>query len=918
MKQYNLLTKFYRCLFSLLLIAALLLPTQNSFAINDGVRNVTWNDGSHRCNATDLSFDPFDPANKDITWEITNPVCLAYFSAAGTTLAAAEYLSSSACGYVENIVEVSAQMAMMIVLSPMTVVRRFQETNRCLLFSHTFPTCCLTTLQSTIAMGTAVGELGTIYSTAKGAYNNARICGHDWNTWARIDKNGDETPDTSEKNWKKGAYDGSYKKCLQDLFTTTTSGSCDGIDFNDTNRTKSITNKYFREYIYGGKEFGENGDNQCNNPSTWDNKTRLERLGYTDDKQRYYMTGSGNASNYACYRFLTVDLNDDGAREAYDCCVARSQNTVCIESRATFNGSDVAGSSEEHKFCETGGRCNVGGVWYDAYSSQKKSNYVCARTYSVCPYNHPLGGGTEVSKYDSSNNLENFCQVMNHCAKVPEKPYVYNSSLEGGFISQACRNLKGDTQNFYEYESDILGSKRNFSAPMAQCFKETMENLFLNKAGHNECLLSTESPGADGNCEHGNKYHEGESLGTTSFFIMLQKNFQETVKMALTVSIVAFGFSVLLGMSPLTKKQLMTYILKVALVMYFAVGDGWQSGFMTGIIDSSGFLSEMVLSIDESSDESKLDGCQFPRFNYADDDPTTKYTNPSYPVGKEYLRIWDTLDCKLARAIGYGPEVSVPNLVMMIIGGFATGSAGIVFLIASLSFSFFLFSIIIRALHIFILSTMAIVILIYVSPLTITLSMFARTKSIFDAWWKQILGFALQPFILFAYLGLMITFFDKVVIGDATFSGGNGITAAKNIVCNGSAENTSIYCIFRISELKNFTGLEIIGIGMPILKNMNSAKVHTIINGAFLMFILWTFLDKITGFAKDLVGGNEIKNEWKASFTGIAKSSYGALHGFQKRRDRATEKVAKAAFNKVKNAVRRQGTKGGDGTTDRK
>jgi type IV secretory pathway VirB6-like protein len=904
MTQYN--QTITRCLSYLIVIIALILPVKNSFAINDGVRNVDWED--NRCKAENLFFNPFDPENKDIAWEVTNPVCGAYFASAGTTLAAAEYLSSSACGYVENIAVVSAQMAVLVVLSPMTVVRRIQETNRCVFLSHTFPTCCFTTLQSTIAMGVATGQLATIYSTAEGAYENARICGHDWNTWTKIDDNGDETSDNSEKRWKRGAYDDSYQRCLENLFTPEKTDSCYGINFNATNKEQSIKNKYFREYIYGGKEFEDDGDNQCNNPTSWSDETRETKLGYKSDKQRYYMTGSGNASNYACYRFLTSDATDTAARKAYDCCVKRSQNTLCIESRKSFDNGNIQGDYE-HKFCESGARCNVGGVWYDVYGSQKKLNYLCAKTYSVCPYNHPLGGGTESSEYDAKGNLDNYCQVMNHCAKIPVKPYVSSSSLEGAFISQACRDLRGDTQNFYQYQSDLFGKKRNFSAPMAQCFKETMENLFLNKAGYTECSNPTESPDANGVCASGNyKYQEGVELSTPSFFVTLQDNFQSTIKIALTFSIMLLGFSVMLGMSALNKKQLMTYILKISLVMYFAVGEGWQSGFLNGVLGTSSFLSEMMFNIDESSDESKLDGCQFPRFNYADDNPTTMYDNPSYPEGKEYLRIWDTLDCKLARAIGYGPNASVPNFIKMLIGGFMAGSAGILFLVGSLLFAFFLFSIIIRALHIFILSIISIVVLLYISPLTITLSMFAKTKSIFDGWWKQILGYILQPVILFAYLGLLITFFDKVVIGDATFSGGNGTTAAKEIVCTSKAQNTSIYCIFRISELKNYTGLEIIGIGLPILKNINSTKVHTIINSAFLMFILLVFLDKITGLAKTLVGGNEIKNSWKASVMGMTKSSYDVLHGFQKRRDRATSKLLKGAYNRAKNSIRNRGT----------
>ncbi len=906
---YNFFKKFSRFSLVALLVVVFIFPAQNSFAINDGVRDIKWKDG--RCNATDLNFDPVTP-NEDIAWEITNPVCLAYFAAAGTTLFTAEYISSANCGLAENIVMVAAQMAVLVVISPMTVYRRFRETGQCAALAATPPAlaCCSSTIASTIAMGVAVGQLAAIYSTAQGAYENARICGHDWHDWSQINENGEEI--TTGTKYSRGMYGKSYQKCLLDLFTTPSGANNCGL----TDSSLDIKNKNYREYIYGGKEMEDDGDNQCGNPSTWDNNTRTKALGYTDNKQRYYMTGSGNASNYACYRFLSSDQTDKGAQAAYDCCLKRSQNTLCIESRASFNG-DVL-SDYEHKFCETGSRCNVGGVWYDTYASLKNPSYVCARTFSVCPYNHPLGGGTESKKYYDNKDLKNFCQVMNHCAKVPIPPYIRTSGLEGAFISSACRDLKGDTQNIYEHEVSLMITKnRNFSAPMAQCFKETMENMFLNKAGHTKCSDPTEFVNSDGQCNSGNyEYRSGEELSTPSFFIQIQNNLQSAIRMGLIISVTALGFSVLLGLSPLNKKQLIGYVVKLSLVVYFALGTGWQDGFMTGVMNTSGFLSDMMLKMDDSFEgltpaqvASKQDGCQFPKFNYADDNDVTKFDNPAYPIGKEYLRIWDTLDCKLARAIGFGPEVSVPNMAMMILGGFISGGLGIVFCIATLLFAFFLFSIIIRSLHIFILSTTAVILLLYISPITITLSMFARTKSIFDNWWKQILGFILQPVILFAYLGIFLAFFNSAIIGkDVTFSGGENNTP-KKIICEGEAEKTSIYCIFRISEVKNFTGLEIIGIGLPLLENMTKEKAQMIIQSVFMMFIFLTFLDKITDFAKELVGGAGLSSDWKASIAGMTKSTYGTLHGIQKRRDRAVIKMGKAAYGKTKEITRALGVK---------
>ncbi len=128
------------------------------------------------------------------------------------------------------------------------------------------------------------------------------------------------------------------------------------------------------------------------------------------------------------------------------------------------------------------------------------------------------------------------------------------------------------------------------------------------------------------------------------------------------------------------------------------------------------------------------------------------------------------------------------------------------------------------ALHIFIISSISIISLIYISPITITCVLFKKTKNIFDKWWKYLLSFALQPVILFAYLGVLIFAFDtfcgwrgykvEFLKGDATIavfdSNNKGIFyigspdgegninphKPKNFSCSGV--NNSLYCMLKI------------------------------------------------------------------------------------------------------------------------
>jgi len=188
--------------------------------------------------------------------------------------------------------------------------------------------------------------------------------------------------------------------------------------------------------------------------------------------------------------------------------------------------------------------------------------------------------------------------------------------------------------------------------------------------------------------------------------------------------------------------------------------------------------------------------------------------------------------------------------------------------------------------------------------------MFDRTKNIFASWWKQILGLSLQPMILFAYLGVFIAVFDNAIVGDATFDG-DGKNAPKRIMCHNSSvgdilitdpyvnatggevddnsNNTSIYCIFRFAAIDTLHGLETLGIALPVLASMTQEKMATITKAALLMFIFLQFLDKISGFATDLVGGAELKSNL-ASAAKMTGAAFAALRGVSERGRRAITK----------------------------
>ena len=943
------------------------------------------------CEVGDMYFNPF---GRDVDWELSNDHCISYITTTGIALGIAFMVCDSMCvtaptpaqnfkslidstlkpavessrltqimNKAKDIAQTagnlasgsaSASLAMATtVIDPLMIGKIGIYTARCanILSVVDSTACCTAASACGISYASAIAILGAIFEVSKNAFHSTRICGDGTKIW----KN---TGDSSKKVWSKD--DNNYFKCLRYFFGGTdtkpdfnfntidgsinrpsarlnelkrkyfpTSTNCEQ---NTSETAKQINEQFYREYLFNGIEYEDNGDGACDNPTGegWD-----KVLGYLGGKQRYYFRGAPEEPQFACSRFLDKGINDKEGFEAYKCCKKRARDTICLEQP----------KRNHYKFCSASGpRCSFEAtdidtlVTYQIYESFTDPRYLCAKTYSVCPYNHLVGGGTEeVDKDYWTSTISNFCQVRRHCIKKPPTSDIPKTSISDSFFSEACVNRKGDSQFIHKLEnikSPIPIKSRNFSAPIVQCLKESLENNFFQIAGRDICANKTDVV-YNGKCksiidgsEKEISIKKGQKLQTNgknndTIFVKIQQKFRLFVKLAMILAVTMLGYQILIA-SPevfLNKKTVLLFLLKFGLVAFFALSTSWHSMFLNQILRISDELSVMTFF-----PSPKSDGCNFPKYNgdnlqklrqdgngydfkefEVDYENDSKNNIPSsYPVGKSYLRIWDTLDCKLSRALGYGPDVNAENFTKMIFAGFLTGPLGITFVFASLAYGFMLISIILRTIHIVIMSLVGVILLIFISPLTITCALFERTKGIFENWYKQLMGFILQPMILFAYLGVLLTIFDNVFLGDAKFiTPSDPITkklvqSLPTIDCtdnnNIKPSETSIYCIFQFNKFKKYTGLEVFNLAIPVLMDLNKEKINTIIKAAVILFVFYQFLDKITYLAKKLVGGSELKPDAMPNIQGKLKQF---ARGVQKRALNASKNFAIKGSKKV-------------------
>ncbi len=132
------------------------------------------------------------------------------------------------------------------------------------------------------------------------------------------------------------------------------------------------------------------------------------------------------------------------------------------------------------------------------------------------------------------------------------------------------------------------------------------------------------------------------------------------------------------------------------------------------------------------------------------------------------MQLWDMIDCRLSKYLGVGDnstDTKTPHLLVIAIASIFTNIYGFPIFICAVVFLAFLIIVTIRIVQAYIIAFVALVILVYMSPLIIPAVLFEKTKGIFDSWFKQIIAFSLQPVILFSFLVFLFAAYDSMMFG---------------------------------------------------------------------------------------------------------------------------------------------------------
>ena len=389
--------------------------------------------------------------------------------------------------------------------------------------------------------------------------------------------------------------------------------------------------------------------------------------------------------------------------------------------------------------------------------------------------------GEEVKIKPCFNKPSNLCQIDRHCVYI--KRILPKETRENSpYLSTACINNVGSSHNFLNYSRSYgADSSRLLTAPLVECSVETFKNMLFNRAGHTKCLISGEKPDLNNTCLSGEEYKEGENLEKYNIdgpFKKLQENLMEIVKIILAIAIVLYGFKIIIkNNSSINVEDITQFILTSVFVVYFTMTTSWKEPVFNAVYGTSNYivnLSSKIIRFDRVSSTNydsiyknpNYQGCYF----FKHDEIPNNYED--YGIGKSYLALFDTLDCKISRYFGITTDnvINIPIISFFIAGIFSFGFA-IMTIMPFILLTIGIIAIAIKIALQFITYSLELTILLFIAPLIIPLYLIENTRGIFNSWINNIVKLVFRPMFTILSTMLFLLIFDKYYIGDAKFYG---------------------------------------------------------------------------------------------------------------------------------------------------
>jgi hypothetical protein len=453
----------------------------------------------------------------------------------------------------------------------------------------------------------------------------------------------------------------------------------------------------------------------------------------------------------------------------------------------------------------------------------------------------------------------------------------------------------------------------SFAGRVVRCFDQTFLNIFwgsrqtvdtdTKKVVGTYCV---DEPGVQ--VEYPSKCKSG-------IFGKAQIYMKNVVRYLIILSIVFVGIMIAFGVFK-SAQDILKFGVLVAIVMYFAMADGWRDGYYRGLTTIGYDLGNVILNASiytnpniklgpevEAVKSRQLSECVY--------DPDSR----TGPAGKDFVytledskyAIWDVLDCHGSNILGFSKADKASEIFKYFFKNIWYFI--MVFIFCVFFFIIFFYTVLyimMKFIFMILVPTVAIILLLFISPLVMPFLLFYNSKlrGIFDNWLKMLIGFSLQPIFIFAIMAIFFIIFEFALYGKADevlkmqSATEYSVPHQIKVDCN----TNYIPCIINtIKSAKDNTGGKTIDsyVIATVPADMFKSLIGAVIKLGFTMLVLCFVLYSVEGMISKLLGlptmPDAIASAVKAAASGTLKIASSTTKGGLKTGWAATKNVGRRA-----------------------
>lgn len=333
----------------------------------------------------------------------------------------------------------------------------------------------------------------------------------------------------------------------------------------------------------------------------------------------------------------------------------------------------------------------------------------------------------------------------------------------------------------------------NFSGLAVDCVKETLDQVFFQ---YTSCDPSFDKV----------------SLLALNPFSAFQETLKKSIGAALILYVMFFGVDMILNKKYGNIDKIAIFVLKIILVLYFAVGLGAISFTGGKETQENGMLAYGLPFLNQATPE-------FAQivFDAGGARGLCEFDIKKYKPGYQFYALWDSIDCRIAYYLGmgiidnvgsqlHGVPSTTPNGVpgtavniktsydrdtpetlkdntsfrfFTVMFGFLS-AGNILVVVSGIVFCVVFVSILLQFISTYIVCMVTIYVMTYISPIFIPMVLFNRTKAYFDAWLKICFSCALQPAVMAGFIALLVTLYDSAIYKNCEFARHDYVPNDKN------------------------------------------------------------------------------------------------------------------------------------------